>query len=317
VDSITQAALGAAIGDVLFKKRLGSKGAILGALVATIPDLDVFLLPFLDPIERLSMHRGYSHSIILSILCALLLAYVLQRYKWTKEEGFLRLFLFVWLALFTHMLLDAFTSYGTLLFLPFSDTRIGFDSINIVDPFYTLPLLIGLSMSSFHRGSNFFLKNGSKIGLAISSLYLLLTLIVKHDINEKFIHAYEQEGVKIEKMLSMPVGIGSFHWYGVGRTKEGFMIGDFSYLDKDKIKLRFFPANDDLLNPLDPHNVTVMKWFAKDFFHVVEQGDSLFFYNMQVDMQGLYELDGRIAPTRGYFILENKEGGKLIGSGRH
>ncbi|MGB1248508.1 MAG: metal-dependent hydrolase, partial [Chitinophagales bacterium] len=53
------------------------------------------------------------------------------------------LWLFSFLALFTHVLLDAFTTYGTQLLLPFSDKRISFDSINIVDPVYTIPLLLG------------------------------------------------------------------------------------------------------------------------------------------------------------------------------
>ena len=94
-------------------------------------------------------------------------------------------------------------------------------------------------------------------------------------------------------------------------------MGDYSYTDGKDIQLSFFPTADSLMTELDAHTIDRMKWFAKDFYHVVEQGDSLLFYNMQVDMQGIYDLGQRKAPTRGFFILENKKRGKLISSGRH
>ena len=41
----------------------------------------------------------------------------------------------------THGLLDACTTYGTLLLWPFSDARIAWNTISVVDPLFTLPLL--------------------------------------------------------------------------------------------------------------------------------------------------------------------------------
>ena len=43
MDSLTQAALGAAIGEAVLGKKIGRKAAILGAIGGTIPDLDVFI----------------------------------------------------------------------------------------------------------------------------------------------------------------------------------------------------------------------------------------------------------------------------------
>lgn len=123
MDSITQATLGAAIGQALLGKKIGGKAAVLGAIVATIPDLDVVLLPLYDSLERISIHRGFSHSILFSILGALLLTYILTRIKWAIQISIKRFFIFNWLALFTHILLDAFTAYGTQVFLPFMITE--------------------------------------------------------------------------------------------------------------------------------------------------------------------------------------------------
>ena len=149
MDSLTQAALGAAIGEVILGRKIGYKGAVIGAIIATIPDLDVVLIPFYSSLERISIHRGFSHSILFSLIGSILIAFILTKLKWTKQISYVRLLIFCWLALFTHMLLDAFTTYGTQLLLPFSNYRVSFDSVNIVDPFYTLPLLLGLILSAW------------------------------------------------------------------------------------------------------------------------------------------------------------------------
>lgn len=317
MDSITQATLGAAIGETLLGRKIGRKGAILGAIVATIPDLDVVLLPFLDPLERLSMHRGFSHSILFSIVFAAILVLIFRKWKYTNTLNTTRLFLFSWLTLITHMILDAFTPYGTLLLLPFSNRRIGFDSINIVDPFYTVPLLVGLGITLYYNQEGSLKNNANRLGLIISSLYLITTLVVKYNVNQKFQTTFTNQKITTSNILSEPVGIGSLHWYGLGRTTDGFYMTDYSYINPLPMDPIFFPYNDSLLSQIDTETRTIMKWFAKDFYHVAEKGDSLLFYNMQVDMQGIHKVQNKLAPTKGYFVIENKKNGKLIGSGRH
>lgn len=149
MDSITQAVLGAAIGEAVAGKQIGYKASVVGAVVATIPDLDVLFIPLLDEFTKISFHRGYSHSIIFCTLAAILCAVLLKRIKWVGELSFRKAYFLSFFALFTHVLLDAFTTYGTQLLLPFSDWRVSFDSINIIDPFYTTPLLIGIVASLY------------------------------------------------------------------------------------------------------------------------------------------------------------------------
>lgn len=72
MDSITQAILGASIGEFLGGKKYGRKAALIGAIVATIPDLDVFIGPLLysDPIQAELFHRSVTHSLLFSIVAA-------------------------------------------------------------------------------------------------------------------------------------------------------------------------------------------------------------------------------------------------------
>ena len=318
MDSLTQAALGAAIGEAILGKKIGNKGAVLGAVVATIPDLDVAFYLFYDKFEMLSIHRGFSHSILFSILGALLLAYFLQKIKWTKDISFQRLLIFAWLALFTHMLLDTFTAYGTQLYLPFSNERVGFDSVNVVDPVYTIPLLLGLI------GSLYFYKNKSsraiwnQLGIVVSSLYLILTLVNKNQVEKYFQKACSAQNINYNNLLTMPVGIANINWYGVAKTDEGIYLQKYSIFQKEQLPFEYFPTNDYLLEGFPPNLVKTMKWFAKGFYTVEKNGDQLLFYNLQVDMRGILNTKNGKAPTMGYFVLKQlKEDDFEFSSGAH
>ena len=318
MDSITQAALGAAIGQEVLGKKIGNKGAVLGAIIATIPDLDIILFPFLSSLERLSMHRGFSHSILFSVLFSFILAWLLSKRKWMKEVSYCRSVIFSFLCLFTHIILDAFTSYGTLLYLPFSDDRVGFDSINVVDPVYTVPLLIGLLCTLWFYRKSTASKKFNRIGLVFSTLYLFSTLLIKSYANDHFISALATNDIQYTNLTSQPVGVASMRWYAVATSNDGIYIGDYSFKDQNDISFTFFPFNDHFLQGIDSHLVDRMKWFAKGNYHVVEENEIVKFYNLQVDMQGIVELEYRKAPTIGYFtITKHNSNTYILGSDRH
>ena len=319
MDSLTQAALGAAVGEAVLGKKIGNKAAIVGAIIATVPDLDVLLMPLFDDFQRISIHRGYSHSILFCVLGAFLFAYILSRVKWIKDASFWKLWLFSFMALFTHVLLDAFTSYGTQLFLPFTNWRVSFDSISIIDPVYTIPLLVGVLLS------NFYFKKTDKqrglpnnIGLVVSSLYLLFTLANKQNIEQVFQTQLEEQNILSFRMLTVPVAIGNTTWYGVAKDKTHLHIGKYSHLEKNKIEFHSFPINEQLLNGLDEKLVDKMKWFAQGYYTVAEKDGKIRIYNMQCDMQGVREFGGYKAPTAFYYEITPQENGEYdLTSGMH
>ena len=303
MDSITQAALGAAIGEAILGKKIGGKGAILGAAVATIPDLDVAFYLFYSKFDMLSIHRGYSHSILFSIIGACAIAYLLRYIKWTSKVSYKRLWIFTWLALFTHSLLDTFTAYGTQLFLPFSDDRIGLDSVNIVDPVYTVPLLIGLLFSLFVYKSKPSRAIYNYVGIAVSSFYLLCTLGIKNHVNNHFEAELIEQNIDYNSLLTMPVGVANINWYGVAKTKEGIYMHQYSILEDLKLPFDYFPINEYLLEEISPMAAEKMRWFAKGFYTVVRDGEKIRIYNLQVDMRGVIEHGDKKAPTAGYFEI--------------
>src|SRR5690606_40795777 len=109
-----------------------------------IPDLDVFVSSITDTVTALEIHRGFTHSVLFSILFAPVFGWLVSRYESYKNvRGWSWLFFWGFL---THPLLDAFTTWGTQLFCPIG-TRVAFKSIFVIDPLYTVPLVVFLILA--------------------------------------------------------------------------------------------------------------------------------------------------------------------------
>ncbi|MDF1676960.1 MAG: metal-dependent hydrolase [Vicingaceae bacterium] len=317
MDSITQGVLGAAIGEVILGKKIGNKGAIIGAVVATIPDLDVILYLFYDKFEMLSIHRGFSHSIVFSVLGAILIAFVLSKTKWFQHIQFQLLLLYAWLCLFTHILLDTFTAYGTQLFLPFSDSRVGLDSINVIDPLYTIPLIIGLILSMWLYSSSDKRSIFNKYGLIISSTYLIFTLVNKTITNSNISTKFANQNIEYKSLLTMPVGIANMNWYGVAKGRDSIYMLKHSIFSDEDYLIESFPINEEYLNLIDRKVADKMRWFAKGFYTVEKVNEKIRIYNLQVDMRGIVKVGEKKAPTAGYFEVAVLNGITEFSSGSH
>ncbi len=143
MDSITQAVLGASVQAALLGRWQGRKALLYGAALGTLPDLDV-VIDYGDAVANMTYHRGFSHSLFVVSAVALLLTALIRR--WRPDAGYsgTRLLLTLWLVLLTHVLLDAFTSYGTQLLWPLPTPPIAWSSVFIIDPLYSVPLLLAV-----------------------------------------------------------------------------------------------------------------------------------------------------------------------------
>ena len=149
MDSLTQIVLGASVAEATLGKKIGNKAIVLGAIAGTIPDLDIITRFFVDDLTASVMHRGFSHSLIFPFIAAPILAWILKniysKYQNVSFYDWLKMF---FLAIITHPLLDAQTTWGTQLFWPF-EWRIAIENIFIIDPVYTLPFLTFLILTAF------------------------------------------------------------------------------------------------------------------------------------------------------------------------
>ena len=141
MDPISQATVGAAFAQSIANKNNIVKLGIIGFLSGLVPDLDVLIRSSTDPILSLEYHRQFTHSLFFIPFGALIVALVI--FPLVKRSLSLKtVYLASFLGYATHGLLDACTSYGTILFWPFSNERVTWNNISIVDPLFTIPILI-------------------------------------------------------------------------------------------------------------------------------------------------------------------------------
>lgn len=185
MDPVTQAGLGAVVGGLTLGSRLGRKALLLGAAVAIVPDLDVFI-DYGDAVSDFIHHRGFSHSLLVHLLVATGVAGLLAWIPATRPIGFGRWWWFLFLVLSTHVLLDALTTYGTQILWPFLGP-VGTASIFVIDPLYTLPLLVAALGALFYRFAPRLLVAGLVLSTAYAGSGLALKAWIDHRIQPALI----------------------------------------------------------------------------------------------------------------------------------
>jgi inner membrane protein len=143
MDPITQVALGAVAAQAVAKPGTQRRAAVAGGLGGLLPDADVFIRSAADPLLFLEYHRHFTHALAfipVGGLLAAAVAWIVGRGRWS----FPSLILPAAVGWATHGPLDACTSYGTHLGWPFTDERVAWNLISIVDPLFTGLLLVGL-----------------------------------------------------------------------------------------------------------------------------------------------------------------------------
>ncbi|MGB0888042.1 MAG: metal-dependent hydrolase [Vicingaceae bacterium] len=289
MDSLTQIVLGAAVGEAVLGKKVGNKAILWGAIAGTIPDLDIFTRFFTDPITSMELHRGFSHSILFSVLFAPILGWLVSKIHhklvdvtwkdWSKLMFF---------SLVTHPLLDAHTNYGTQLFWPF-DVRVAYNNIFIIDPLYTLPFLGFVIAAMFYKRTNKKRKTVNTIGLVVSSLYMLTTLGIKwftYNHFEKNLHNQEIEYVEIS---NQPTALNTVLWSASIKTKDSFIIGYYSLLDSiEKVDFSIkIPKNHNLLGDLNKEKqVQQLIKMSKGWYAIEKKENYLIFNDLRFGLLG-------------------------------
>lgn len=150
MDSITQGLLGATIAQAGFRHKLGGKAVAIGAFLAIAPDFDIVSRLWSDEWNTIAYHRAETHSLPLLLIAAFPIAYGFWRYT-KRAAGYWWWFALCLLTLWSAPLLDACTVYGTQLLAPFSRHRFSWDLIAIIDPIYSVPLLIATLLALIKR----------------------------------------------------------------------------------------------------------------------------------------------------------------------
>ncbi|AXG70837.1 LexA-binding, inner membrane-associated putative hydrolase [Kordia sp. SMS9] len=286
MDSLTQIVLGAACGEAAMGKKIGNKALLFGAIGGTIPDLDVFLgnLFYSNKIDAMLFHRGFMHSMLFAILAAFLVGFlVFKLYDKGKRKGTTTRKDWTWLfflSIFTHPLLDCFTGYGTQLFLPFSDYRVAFSNISVADPAYTLPFLICLIVLMFYKRRSPKRKLWLKLGVGISSVYMLFTIGNKFYINSVFEKSLAVQGIDYQRYNTEASILNNILWYGIAETETDFHVAFYSLFDTKDVftDWKTIPKNHELL-PKTNSDLACLAWFSNNYYMIEKNEDGTFTYS--------------------------------------
>ncbi|MGB5819035.1 MAG: metal-dependent hydrolase [Saonia sp.] len=307
MDSLTQIVLGAAVGEAVLGKKVGNKAMLYGAIAGTIPDLDVLVRFFADTVTTIELHRGFSHSIVFSILFAPIFGFLISKIERKQEANWKDWSWLMFGGLFTHPILDAFTTWGTQLFWPF-DIRLAFQNIFVIDPLYTLPFLLFLLLAMRRKRTDPKRRKWNTMGLLVSSSYVILTLILKGVAYQKFINGLEEQHIAYKEIETRPTPFNSLLWTANVDTGNAYLIGEYSLLDSGPIQFRSYPKNHGLLGRLkNDDKIKRLVKIAEGWFTISKKGDQLYFNDLRF---GLMSLD----PKETQFVFSYKlmpEGGSL------
>ncbi len=181
MDPLTQGVMGVVAAQQIAKPQRLLLASFLGLASGMAPDLDIFLRSETDPLLALEFHRQFTHSLFFipfgGLICATFFFFLLRPIIRRSELSFLQVLGVCTIAYSTHGLLDAYTSYGTQLLWPFSDARIAWDIISIIDPIFTVPLLLLVILAIVYRSSPILAKRFSLAALLWVVSYSTLGIV--------------------------------------------------------------------------------------------------------------------------------------------
>ena len=311
MDPISQAALGAvapqAAAGKSVRESLGLlRIGLIGALAGMAPDLDVLIKSSTDPLLQLEYHRQFTHSLIFipfgAALCALVFWFFLRQHMSYKQIWLISL-----LGYGTHGLLDACTTYGTLLLWPFSDARIAWNTISVVDPLFTLPLLFLVVVAALRKSAL-----AARFGAAWVVFYLCLGGIQEERAAAAAKTLAEQRG-HVGPLVSAKPSFGNLLlWKTIYEYEGEFWVdavragSNLTVIEGEKVaRLNLeqqFPWLDKASQ--QAKDVERFRWFSSDYLAVDKQ-DPLLIVDMRYshlpnEVKGLWgiRLDPKAAPDQ-------------------
>jgi inner membrane protein len=298
VDSVTQAALGAAIGGAIAPSGQRRKALLAGAALGTLPDLDV-LIDYGDAVANFTYHRGFSHSLFVLPPFAVLLWLVLRRWWAPVREAPSRWLAIIGLALITHPLLDAHTAYGTQLLWPLTVPPTMWATLFIIDPLFTLPLLVGVVIAAAWPARPWSARV-TRSCVLLSTLYLgwswTAQSIVAHHADE----VLADRGLQDAPVFITPTPFNTLLWRIVVQTEEGYLEGfDSLLVDTGRLDFTAYAFDRDLLETAsDIWAVSRLRWFSRDFIRAGVVDDRLLITDLRMGQEPIYVFT-HVAAVRG------------------
>jgi inner membrane protein len=280
MDTITQMLLGGAVAQAGSRRSLGRRAIVAGAAIALIPDLDVVAGWIGGPTATWLHHRGITHSLLFGPLVGPILGWAIWkagRRQGAKGPDADSLSAWIWLsilALFTHPLIDLFTSYGTQLLAPLSNFRFAVNSMPIIEPVYSLALLLALLIGIFLPRRPRLARNVAAASLIFISIYTAFGWSINGRVEEE---ARAQLAVPTDRITAYPTMFQPYYRRVVARTADEVLVGYYSVLNHKQIEWRRYERHDDprIAAVAATPEAEIFRWFSlNNLFWRVSEHDN-------------------------------------------
>ena len=226
MDLLTQGLLGASLAQAGAKQQEIRIATGVGFFAGLLADADILIQSDNDPLLTVEFHRHFTHSIYFVPLGGLIATFILWFFL-RHKLSFLRLYLFCLLGYSLSGVLDALTSYGTHLFWPLSQERVALNLISVIDPIFTLILLVAMILA-FRKKTAVL----ARTGLFFAGIYLCIGWIQLQRAENMALTLAETRGHRIEVSIVKPTLANLILWRSIYETGGKFYV--------DAIRVGFF-----------------------------------------------------------------------------
>ena len=270
MDPVSQGLLGASFSQsaVQNKKLLGLVG-LIGFAAGMAPDLDILIRSQEDPLLFLEFHRQFTHALVFIPFGGLICASLFFLFSKIRQSiSFKKVWIFSTIGYGTHGLLDGCTSYGTLLFWPFSYERISWNNISIIDPLFTVPLIIFVFLSIYLRKVSF-----ARFAVIWALFYLAVGLVLNDKALDIGKDLADDRGHQVDRIVAKPTFANLFLWKVIYESNGKFYTDGVRLLPRKKI---FSGASINKLNisrdfawldntSQQARDIKRFNWFSQDY----------------------------------------------------
>ncbi len=296
MDSLTQLTFGAACGEAVLGRKFGRKALVWGAVLGTLPDLDVFI-PLGGPVNDFVYHRGFSHSLILLALLSPIIAWLITKIHPATKPYYRRWVLLCFLVLEGSVLLDWLTIYGTQILWPFDTTPMAFPILFIIDPLFTLPVFLGALAALVLSRKSALGHRINSVGLFLSLAYLLWALGAGEFVERRVKEKLARQEVSYSQLISSPAPFTTLLWRVVGIEKDRYFETYFSLFDQDTpLFVDFYPRNMALMAGIKEHPPVVkLKKFTRGYYAFSTVGEDVVMTDLRMGSEPDYVFRFKVA----------------------
>jgi inner membrane protein len=274
MDPLTQAVLGASLASSFATNEKIRLAAICGIAGGLAPDLDIFIRSDADPLLTIEYHRHFTHALsFIPIGGAVVAAFLYFIFR--KKYHFKTIFLYATLGFATHGLLDACTGYGTRLYWPFSDHRVAFNIISIIDPIYTIILLLSVIFGCYYKS-----KKLIYAGLILSMLYLMMGFIQHKKVSTAIADLADNRGHYIDSLVVKPTIANNWLWRTIYKENNYYyvdavympLIGETVIYEGEKVPV----INEDTVfdelgnNSIQRQDIYRFSYFSQGYIYMMD-----------------------------------------------